>query len=196
LKTPTSPFQVALNVPEAVYVGGPTAIYIGLSHDPQNSTVPEVPTVTLTSSTVAIIRTVYARGKLLKRKETTNYPTREVLMTKETLEIPLTQVQNLSETMDLPVVGTQFGLSFATYNIVQTCNLEVKFKLKCVDKTFLGELDSQRFIVLSPLTKEAVEKTGSPALILQDIDQNKKGGGIMNTAFKFLGIAVQMVMPG
>jgi hypothetical protein len=123
--------------------------------------------------------------------------TREVLMTKDALEIPLTEVQNLSEIMGLRVVGTQFGLSFATYNIVQTCKLEVKFKLKCVDKTFSGELDSQRFIVLSPLTKEAVEKFGSPALILQDIDQNNKGGATrMNTALKILGIAVQMVMPG
>jgi hypothetical protein len=68
-------------------------------------------------------------------------------MTKDTLEIPLTEVLNLSEIMDPPVVGTQFGLSFATYNIVQTCTLEVKFKLKCADKTFSGELDSQRFTV-------------------------------------------------
>jgi len=100
-------------------------------------------------------------------------------MPKDTLEIPLTEVQSLSEIMDLPVVGTQFGLSFATYKVVQTYKLEVKFKLKCMDKTFSGELDSQRFIVLSPLTKEVVEKTGSPALILQDIEQNNKGGGIM-----------------
>jgi hypothetical protein len=99
--------------------------------------------------------------------------------------------------MGLPVVGTQFGLSFATYNIVQTCKLEAKFKLKCVDKTFSGEIDCQRFVVLLPLTKEAVEKTGSPALILQDIDQNNKGGAIMmKTAFKLLSIAVQMVLPG
>jgi hypothetical protein len=47
------------------------------------------------------------------------------------------------------------------------------------------------------LTEEAVEKFGSPALALQDIDQNNKGGGIMmNTAFKLLGIALQMAMPG
>ena len=88
-------------------------------------------------------------------------------------------------------------MSFATYNIVQTCKLEVKFKLKCVGKTFSAEPDIQRFIVLSSLTKEAVEKTGSPGLILQDIDQNNKGGAIvMNTAFKLFGMAVQMVMPG
>jgi hypothetical protein len=120
--------------------------------------------------------------------------TREVLMTKDTLEIQLTEIQNLSEIMDLPVVGTQFGLIFATNNIVQTCKLEVKFKLRCVDKTFSGELDSQRFIVLSLLAKEAV---GGPALILQDIDQNNKGGAIMmTTASKLLGIAVRMIMPG
>jgi hypothetical protein len=196
-KTPVAAFQLALNVPEVVYVGGPLPIYIGLSHDLANSTAPESPTVMMTSCAVAIIRTVHARGKLLKMEGNHELSTREVLMTQDNLEIPLAGVQNLSELIDLPVVGTQFGLSFATYNIVQTCKLEVKFKLKCVDKTFSGELDSQRFIVLSPLTKEAVEKNGNPASILQDIGQQNKGAAItMNTAFKLLGIATKIVMPG
>jgi hypothetical protein len=73
-KAPTSAFQVALNLPAVVYVGGPLPIYIGLSHDPQNSTSPVAPTATLTSCTVAIIRTVHARGKLLKMEGNHNYP--------------------------------------------------------------------------------------------------------------------------
>jgi hypothetical protein len=76
-ETPTSAFQVALNVPEVVYVGGPLSTYIGLSHDPQKSTAPEAPTVTLTSCAVAIIRTVYARGKLLKMEGSHELSTRE-----------------------------------------------------------------------------------------------------------------------
>jgi hypothetical protein len=61
-------------------------------------------------------------------------------MTKDTLEIRLTEVQNLSEIMDLPVMGTQLGLSFATYNIVQTCKLEVKFRVKVWKRRFRASL--------------------------------------------------------
>jgi hypothetical protein len=194
-KAPSSLFQVAFNVPEIVYIGGPLPIYIGLSHDLKASTAPEVPTVTLTSCTVSIVRTVYARGKLLKMEGNHELTTREVLLTKDNLDIPLAEQQNLSEIIGLSGVESKFGLSFATYNIVQTCKLEIKFKLKCVDKTFSGELDSGKFIVLSPLTKDAVEKGGNPSSILQDMGQSDRAGAsVMNLAFTLLGIATKLVI--
>jgi hypothetical protein len=113
-------------------------------------------------------------GKLLKMEGNHELSKREVLMTKETLEIPLTEVLNLSEIIDLPVVGTQFGLNFTIYNIVQTCRLAVKITLKYVNKTSSGDLDSQKFLGLSLLRKEAVEKGRNPATILQNIGQKTR----------------------
>ena len=65
---------------------------------------------------------------------------REVLVTREKLDIPLAEQQNILDILDLPGVEIQFDLSFATYNIVQTGKLEVKFTFKCTGKTFWGSL--------------------------------------------------------
>lgn len=164
-KTPTSVFEVSVTAPQIVWVGGPLPITLLLKHDLEKSTAPDVPTVTLTSCTISLIRTMHATGKAIMEDDG-QYSISELLGKKEKLEIPLGESHDLSALCALSDFQSKYGMSFATYNLAQTFRLLVKLELTCADKRFWTELRSN-LVILSPFTKELLEKNGGdPASFL------------------------------
>ena len=192
LKVPCSVFEVAITAPQTIYVGAPIPITLLLTHDLQKSTAPQAPTVKLTSCVVSLIRTMHAAGKAVFEDDG-QFSIMEILLKKEKLDIPLSESQNLSELLSLPNFETKHGMSFSTYNIAQTFKFMVKLTLECADKTFWTELRSRNILILSPFTKDLVEKGGgNPTSLLLKMnnireDDEINGAGML---IDILGIGV------
>ncbi|KAH8586581.1 hypothetical protein B0O99DRAFT_644044 [Bisporella sp. PMI_857] len=186
IKTPCSVFEVAITAPHAVYNGGPLPITLSLTHDLQNSTATEVPTVKLTSCTVILINTMHATGKAVFEDDG-KFSTAELLIEKKDLDIPLSESQSLSDLLSLPSIRTKYGMSFATYNLARTFKLMVKVTVECVGKIFWTELRSRNITVLSPFTKDLLEKGGGipPSLIL-GMNNISEGGDIVTGGVSLL----------
>jgi hypothetical protein len=166
MKTPTSTFEVAITAPQVVYDGCPLPIILSLTHDLQNSTAPGVPIVRLTSCIITLTRMIYVAGRAIFEDDA-KFLAGELLLKKEGLDIALSESQNLAELLSVPTFRTKYGLTFATYNLVQAFKFMVKVTLECVDKRFWTELRSKNIVVLSPFTRERLENGGrDPASVL------------------------------
>lgn len=157
-KTPHSVFQVAVTAPHVIYSGGPIPIMLSLTHDLQNSTAPEPPTIIMTSCTIALIRTMSAVGRAIF-EDSGKFTTLEILYHKENLDIALSPSQNLSELFSYSELQSKLSLSYGTYNLAAKFKFRVKITLECVGEKFWTELYSPRPVhILSPFTKETFEK--------------------------------------
>jgi hypothetical protein len=201
IRTPRSIFEVAITTPLAIYVGGPLPIILSLTHDLQNSTAPDVPIIKLTSCQVTLLRTMHAVGKSIL-EEDGKFSNAEIILGREKLDIPLLETQNLSEILALPDFRTKFGMSFATYNLAQTFKLMVKVTVECAGKSFWTELRSRNINILSPFTKDTLERESeNPASLLLNmngiIEDNGEKGAVaaagVSLLLGVLGIATSLM---
>ena len=198
-KTPRAVFEIKITTPHTVYVGGPLPITLALNHDLTTSTAPETPVVKLTSCTVSVLRTVHAVGRSIL-EEDGKFMNTEAIFERAGLDIPLSATQNLSEILGLEGgFKTRFGMSFATYNLAQTFKLMVKVTVECAGKPFWAELRSRNVIVLSPFTRELLEKGGgNPRALLAGMHDRAEDGSDLAAAgaglfAAVLGIALDLI---